>query len=216
MGEHGGKTRDGTCRAAMGQLALDHVGHAALLDHDEHAPRQFGDRTAIKVDELRRVEAKPTQLDAVFVDARAVSLHLLDKSDQRTAEGDDFGERAPAQHADAHLKEIFSGDVGISDGELVADHQQRMRQCAEKRDLDRRYLGDTARIEFFVRAAQAVYPRRSGTRGLTPCIFFGQESSMTFPWARYLPISTGATIVLLHRNKCMISCEFFLFMRIGS
>src|SRR5262245_30094739 len=92
VGEHGGKTRDGPRRAAMGQLALDHLRHAALLDHDEYAPRQFGDWAAVKIDEPRRVEAKRAQLDAVFVDGRAVPLHLFDESDQRTAEGNDIRE----------------------------------------------------------------------------------------------------------------------------
>ena len=42
MGEHGGEAGDGARGAAMGELALDHLRHAALLQHDQHAPGRLG------------------------------------------------------------------------------------------------------------------------------------------------------------------------------
>src|ERR1041385_6936305 len=91
----------------MGQLPLDHLRHAPLLQHDQNASRHFRYWAAIEIDELGRLEAERAEIDAVFVDGRAVSLHLLDEGDQWAAEGDDIGEEAPAEHRCAHLEEIF-------------------------------------------------------------------------------------------------------------
>ena len=121
--EHGGEAGDGARGAAMGELALDHLRHAALLEHDQHASRHLGDRTAVEIDELRRLEAERAEIDAIFVDRGAVSLHLLDESDQRAAEGDDVGESAAAENAGAHLEEIFRCGVGVFDGKPLADDQ---------------------------------------------------------------------------------------------
>ena len=57
MGEHGGEAGDRARGAAMGELTLDHLRHAALLQHDQHASRRLGHRAAVEIDELRRIEA---------------------------------------------------------------------------------------------------------------------------------------------------------------
>src|SRR6185295_16684842 len=90
---------------------------------------------------------------AILVDRGAVSLHLLDEGDERTAEGDHVGQRAAAQHAGAHAEEIFRRDIGVDDGKSLADDEERVRQRAEQR-LDLNRLGRW----LFGRAAQAVYP----------------------------------------------------------
>ena len=65
----------------------------------------------------------------------------------------------PAEHASAHLEEIFRCGVGVVDAEPLADNEERMGQSAEQRvGLDRRGLRMPARIRLFGRAAQAVYP----------------------------------------------------------
>ena len=133
MREHGGETGDRARGAAMGELTLDHLRHAALLQHDQHAPGHLGERSAVEIDELRRLEAERAEIDAIFVDRGAVPLHLLDQRDQRAAEGDDVGESAAAQHAGAHLEEVFGGGVGVVDGKPLADDEQRMGQSAEQR-----------------------------------------------------------------------------------
>ena len=129
MREHGGETGHRAGGAAMGQLTLNHLRHAALLQHDEDASLRFWQWTAIEVDELRRVETKRAEIDAIFVDRGAVTLHLIDQGEQRTAESDDIGEGATAQHTRAHLKKVFSGGVDIVNLEPLPDHQQRMRKC---------------------------------------------------------------------------------------
>ena len=129
MREHGGQARNGARGAAMGQLTLDHLRHAALLQHDEDTSLRLWQWTAIEVDELRRFETERAEIDAIFVDRGAVTLHLFDQSKQWTAESDDIGESAAAQHTRAHLKKVFSGGVDIVNLEPLPDHQERMRKC---------------------------------------------------------------------------------------
>ena len=115
MGEHGGEAGDGARGAAMGELPLDHLRHAALLEHDQHAPGRLWQRPGVEIDELRRVEPVRAQVDAIFVDGGAVPLHLLDKRDERAAEGDDVAEVAFAKHARAHLEKVLGRGVGVVD-----------------------------------------------------------------------------------------------------
>ena len=158
VGEHGGEAGNGARRAAMGELPLDHLRHAALLQQHHHLPGRFWQRSAIEIDELRRLEPERAELHAVFVDCGAVALHLLDQRNQRAAECHDIGESMAAEHAGAHLKEVFGGGIGIFDGEALADHEQWMGQGAEHRLTgDCRRLGLTARATLFCRHIQNVY-----------------------------------------------------------
>ena len=84
VGEHGGKSGDRARGAAMGELTLDHLRHAALLQHDQHASGHFRQRSAVEIDQLRRLEPERAEIDAIFVDRGSVSLHLLDESDERS------------------------------------------------------------------------------------------------------------------------------------
>ena len=126
VGKDGGKPGDRARGAAMGKLALDHLRHAALLEHDQDAAGYLRQRSAIEIDQLRRFETERAEVDGIFVDRGAVSLHLFDESDERAAEGDDVGEQALAQHARAHLEEIFGRGVGVVDPEAPADNEERM------------------------------------------------------------------------------------------
>ena len=159
MGEHRGESRDGARGAAMSELTLDHLRHAALLQHDEHASGRLGHGAAVEIDKLRRIETVGAEIDAIFIDVGFVTLHLLDEGDERAAEGDDVGELALAESRGAHLKEIFAGGVDVFDVQSLADHKQRMRQRAQQRFArDRRRLDRTPRARFFGRGAQAMYP----------------------------------------------------------
>src|SRR5579885_36538 len=143
----------------MGELALDHLRHAALLEHDQDAARRVGQRPAVEIDELRRLEAERAELDAVFVDGGAAALHLLDEGNQRAAEGHHVGQVPLAENAGAHLEEIFRRGVGVVDPEAAPDRHKRMGQRGEESiGLDPRGLGMPPSIRLFRRAAQAVYP----------------------------------------------------------
>src|SRR4029077_18867115 len=117
-------------------------------------------RTAIKVDELRRIETVRAEVDTVFVYMRLVSLHLLDESDERAVEGNDVGKLAPAENRGAHLEEILGRGVDVFDAQPLADQQRRMGQRIEQRfGQELRRLDETPRAWFFGRSAQPVYPR---------------------------------------------------------
>ena len=133
MREHGREPGHRARRAAMGELALDHLRHAALLEQDQHVTRRFGERPAVEIDELRAIEAERAEVDAVFVDMGVLPLHLLDEREEWAAEGDHLAERVAGEHGRAHLEEILGGVVGIGDAEIRADDQERMRQRAEQR-----------------------------------------------------------------------------------
>src|SRR5262249_34754846 len=158
------KPRHRTRRPAMGELALDHLCHAALLKHDESASGHFGHGPAVEVDEFGRLEAERAEIDAILIDGGAVSLHLLHKSNEWAAESDDVGELAPAKHSRAHLEEVLCGGVGVGgvegvDLEPLADDEERMRKCTEQRlSLDLQRLGTATKPGPFGRAAQEVYP----------------------------------------------------------
>ena len=161
MGEHGGEAGHGARGAAMGELPLDHLRHAALLEHDQHAPGRICQRPGVEIDELRRVEPVRAQVDAIFVDGGAVPLHLLDKRYERAAEGDDVAEVAFAKHARAHLEKVLGRGVGVVDPKPLADDEKRMGQRAEQGiRYNRGWLGVAAGARLFGRAAQAVYPCR--------------------------------------------------------
>ena len=133
MGEHRGESRDGARGAAMGQLTLDHLRHAPLLQHHQYAARCLGHRTAIEIDELRRIEAEGAEIDAILIDVCLVPLHLLDERDERAAERHHIGELAPAENRGAHLEEIFGCGVDVFDAKPIADQEQRMWKRIEQR-----------------------------------------------------------------------------------
>ena len=163
MGEHRCESRDGARRAAMGELTLDHLCHAPLLQHDQHASRRLRHRAAVKIDELRRIETVGAEIDAVFVDVGFVALHLLDERDERAAKGDDVGELTLAENRRAHLEEVFAGGVDVFDVQRLADQKHRMRQRTQQRvGRDQRRLNWTPRARFSGRGAQAMYPLNPG------------------------------------------------------
>ena len=116
----------------MRQLPLDHLRHAALLQHQEHVARLFRQRSAVDIDELRAGEARRRDLDAVLVDRRTRGLHLLDEAEQRTAEGDDLRNAAAHQSPSAHRVERLRGGIREYDRLIVGDDEDRMRQRAQQ------------------------------------------------------------------------------------
>ena len=123
----------------MGELALDHLRHGALLQHDDDEMRLLGHRPAVDVDELGRREPRARHVDAVLVDGRAGAAHLIDEGEQRTAEGDDVVERQALQDGNAGREERLGGGVGVDDAVLVRRDEDRMRQGGQQHVvLDRR------------------------------------------------------------------------------
>ena len=128
VGEHGRHAGDGARRGAVRELALDHLRHGALLQHDDDEMRLVGHRPAVDVDELGRGELRARHVDAVLVDGRAGGAHLVDEGEQRAAEGDDVVEREALQDGDAGREERLGRGVGVDDAVLVGEDEDRMRQ----------------------------------------------------------------------------------------
>ncbi len=63
----------------MGELALDHLRHVPLLQHEHDQPRLVRHGTAVHVDELGALELRPGHLDAVLVHRRAGAADLVDQ-----------------------------------------------------------------------------------------------------------------------------------------
>ena len=70
VGEHRGEPRYRARRRAMRELALDHLGHIALLQHQHDKARLVRQRTAVNVDQLRALRLRAGDFDAVLVDGR--------------------------------------------------------------------------------------------------------------------------------------------------
>ena len=86
--EHRGQPRYRTRGGAMGKLALDHLRHVPLLQHEHDQPRLVRHRAAVHVNEFGALKLRPGDLDAVLVHRRAGVAHLLDQRQQRAAEAE--------------------------------------------------------------------------------------------------------------------------------
>ena len=133
VGEHRGEAGDGARGAAMGELAVDLVGHRALLQHDDDAARLFEAGRGVDVDDALGAVARRADVDAVFVDRRAALAHLLDQRQQRAAEGHEIGERVPAEHVGRGLEEGLGRRVGLGDACRRRRPADGMRQRVEQR-----------------------------------------------------------------------------------
>src|SRR5262245_60795584 len=200
MGEHCGESRDRSGGAAMDELSLDHLRHAPLLQHDEYASGRLGHGAAVEIDKLWRIETVGAEVDPVFVDVGFVPLHLLDKGDERAAEGDDVGELALAENRGAHLEEIHGRGVGVVDMQTLADDKHRVRQCIQQRFArHRRPLNWTPRARLSGRGAQAMYPRNPGDQW--PCTKNKQQRPRIFYCAEYGGFAPVAMRLLPHSTK---------------
>jgi hypothetical protein len=90
--QHGGQTGDRTRRAARDELAVDLVGHGALLEGERHEARHFGDGAGIDVGDAVLGDAGGSDLHAVFGHRRKARAHALDKAEDGRTEGYEIGE----------------------------------------------------------------------------------------------------------------------------
>ena len=143
----------------MGQLAFDHLSHAALLQHDQDKARLIGQRAGKHIDELGALDARHHDLDAVFIDRRVGAPDLLDQRQQGRAERDDVGQALALQHRLAAGREDLGCRVGIDDAVILAEHQDRMRQGCEQQvvlDVAARLDGGNGWVrDVFAHAAMA-------------------------------------------------------------
>ena len=64
----------------MRELALDHLGHGALLQHQHDEPGMIGHRACEHIDEFLHAATRQANLDAVFIDGGAGAPHLPHQS----------------------------------------------------------------------------------------------------------------------------------------
>ena len=103
--QHRGHARHRARGGAMGELALDHLRHRALLQHQHDQARLVGHAPAEHVDQAVHAAARQADVDAVLVDGGAGAPHLADQRAERAREGDDVGQRLALQHAVAEREE---------------------------------------------------------------------------------------------------------------
>ena len=130
--QHGRHARHRARGGAMGELALDHLRHRALLQHQHDQARLLGDAAGEHVDQAVHAAARQVDLDAVLVDGGARLAHLPHQRAQRAREGDDVGQRLALQHAVAEREEGLRREVGVEHAVVVAEHQHRVRQRGEQ------------------------------------------------------------------------------------
>ena len=132
VSEHRRHARHRARRRTMGELALDHLRHRALLQHQHDQARLLGDASGEHVDQAVHAAARQIDLDAVLVDGGAGLAHLSDQCAERAREGDDVGQRLALQHAVTEREERLRREVGIEHAVVVPEHQNRVRQGGEQ------------------------------------------------------------------------------------
>ena len=129
--QHRREASDGARRAAMRHLAVDLVGHRALLEHDDHRIRDLGDRRNVDVDDLVLANTRRGDVDAVFVVGRTPFADLLDEGEKRAAERHEAGERVAGQDGGARTEEVLGLGIGEGDAIVRAHHDDGMADRVE-------------------------------------------------------------------------------------
>src|SRR6185312_2270688 len=112
--QHRGETRHRPRRTPADELAVDLVGHRALLKKQGDTGIYVGNRAREDVDDaiVRGVaEADGADMDAVFGHRRAALAHRLRQADNGRTEGDDIVQALPAEHAERGAEEPLRGVI---------------------------------------------------------------------------------------------------------
>ena len=113
--EHGGERDDGPGGAAMGELPVHLVGDRTLLQHHDHVVRLFRERRDMQIDGAVARIARSAEIDLVFVHCGSAGAHLVDQSEQGTAERHQVAQRMAPQQRQRHLEKGFRRHVGVGD-----------------------------------------------------------------------------------------------------
>ena len=138
--EHRGEPRNRARRAPMGQLPVYFIGNRPFLQHDQHPAVAVRQRGAMHIDAPVAVDARPAEVDAIFVDRGAALAHLLDQRHQRRAERQQAVELLADQYRLADLEERLGRGIGVDDHAVAPDRQNDAGQRLE--DAGAVVLGD--------------------------------------------------------------------------
>lgn len=83
------------------------------------------------IDAAVAVDARPAEVDAIFVDGGAALAHLLDQRHQRRAESEQAGELLADQYRLADLEERLGRGIGVGDHPVPPDGENNARQGFE-------------------------------------------------------------------------------------
>ena len=133
VGEHRRHARHGARGGAVRELALDHLRHRALLQHQHDQARLVGHarRANTSTSRCTPLRGRPTSTPYSLTVAPGAP-HLPDQRAERAREGDDVGQRLALEHAVAEREERLRRRVGVEHAVVVAEHQDRMRQRGEQ------------------------------------------------------------------------------------
>ena len=133
--EHGRHARYRARGRAMRQLALDHLRHVALLQHDRDEMRLLRHRPAIDIDELRRRRPSASPSRRRTRSRSSPSGEPDRRGRARAAEADHFVEPHARQHRGARREECLGRRVRVDDP--VALRRERGSDAAGLREEDR-------------------------------------------------------------------------------
>ena len=121
VGQHRGEARYRARGGAMGQLALDHLRHVPLLQHEHDEAGLVRHRAAIDVDQLGALKLRrrrPRRRIRSRVEPERA--HLVDQRQQRATEGHHLVELDALQQGDAARQERFRRGVGVDDAVFLS------------------------------------------------------------------------------------------------
>ena len=119
-------------RAPVGELALDHLRHAALLQHDDDMALIFRERRRRRHRRALAGGIRQAEIEGIFVDGGVGLANLRDQRQQRAGEGDEIVDLAAPQPIFADAEEHLGGKVHIDDAITGPQNQDRMRQRVEQ------------------------------------------------------------------------------------
>ena len=195
MREHRRERGDGTRGAAMRELPVDLVGHAALLQHENNMAGPFRQRRDMQISKAFAAVSRRAEIDPVFVHGRTGSAHLLDQRDQRASEGNEILQRVAAEHLQSGFKKRFRRDIGFDDMPVRRDGKNRMRQGIQDRFVQHTCVGfclrDTHAARFHEKSSKASrIPRVTFTGSLSARSFPRQALTSSSVWSDARPATS--------------------------
>ena len=152
VGEHRRHGRHRARGAAMGELPLDHGGHAALLDHEEDMIAVLGERRGEDIDRAMRLVGKD-QIEFVLVNGAARHPHLICEGGKRIGAGEDGMQCPLFKQCLAYIEKDLGGKIRENDAIGAIDNENDVRKALHERlEIERsRSVGQQFPLRSFAR-----------------------------------------------------------------
>ena len=116
----------------MGELALDHLCHGALLQHHDDIALLFWERRSKDIDRAFARQFRQAEIDGIFVDGRIGLPDLADQGQERAGKGNDGVELPALEDRLAQAEKRLGREIDIADPVIGAQNQHRMRQRVQQ------------------------------------------------------------------------------------